>query len=233
MRRAIIAIRLIGLLGLSAAAAAAEPSAQWLAGVEASSNASYAYLGHLAPLAGSTFGNGFIRKLWVDWSSYRYDGGSQTHDVKAPGAEIALGYQRAHENNWWAAYAGLNYRHSSISPDDPANKARGSMLRPKLELEGEQSLAQAWKLGAIGSYITGQQAYWTRGRLLRDVGAGRQIGLEAVMQGDPSYHAHQLGLVLLGINAGNGLNVGFKLGVSQVAGLSSRAYVGMELGGGY
>jgi len=169
----------------------------------------------------------------MDRSEYRYDKGGQTFNVTAPGAEIAFGYQRASENHWWNAYAGLAYRQSSISPDDPTSTIRGNMLSPKFQLEGEQTLGQEFKISASGSYITGQQAYWVRGRVLREIGSDRQIGLEAISQGDPNYHANQFGVLLLGFKAVNTVNVGFKLGARQVGGLNSQAYFGVELGGMY
>lgn len=233
MRIARLAVGMIGLLGMSASLPAAELSAQLLGGVEVSTGTSYAYFGHVAPLQGSSFGNGFVRRIWIDGSKYRYDKGGQTYEVSAPGAEMALGYQKASGNNWWTAYAGLTYRHSSISPDDPANTIRGGMLRPKFQLEGEQMLGQKLKANASGSYIMGQGTYWVRGRVLRDIRSDRQIGLEAITQGDSNYHANQFGVLLLGLKAGNRVDVGLKLGVRQAGGLSSRAYFGVELGGMY
>jgi len=233
MRNDYFTVFIIGLFCLSTRLSAAEPSAQLLGGTEASSGASYAYFGHVAPLAGSSFGNGIVRRLWIDRSRYRYDKDGTTHEVSAPGAEIALGYQRASENHWWTAYAGLTYRHSSISPDDPASSIRGGMLRPKFQLEGEQTLDQKWKVSASGSYIAGQQAYWVRGRALRNIRSDRQVGLEVITQGDPNYHASQFGVLLLGLKAGNAVNAGLKAGAVQVGGLRSHAYFGLELGGMY
>lgn len=233
MRVASLAVGIIGLFGISASLWADEPSTLLLGGAEVSTGASYTYFGHVAPLPESSLGNGFVRKLWIDWSRYRYDKGGSTYDVSAPGAEIALGYQRASENHWWAAYAGLAYRHSNLTPDDPTSTVRRSMLRPKFQLEGEQTLDQTFKVSASGSYLSGQQAYWVRGRILRNIWSDRQTGLEAVAQGDPNYHASQLGIVLLGLKVGNAVDVGLKVGAQQIGGLNSHAYFGIELGGMY
>jgi len=231
MRIAFRAAGVICLLGISANSSAAEPSTLLLGGAEFSTGTSYAYLGQVAPLSQGSSGNGFVRKLWLDWSKYRYEGGGgQTYNVSAPGAAISLGYRGVAENHWWAAYAGLIYRNSSISPVDLSSTVRGGMLRPQFQLEGEQRLGQKWKVAGIGSYIEGQQAYWARGRVLRDTLSGRQIGLEAITQGDPTYSANQFGVVLAGLKAGNTLNVGFKLGVRRVTNLSSQPYFGIELG---
>lgn len=231
MRTVILAAGLICFL--SASLAAADPSSQLLGGLEVSSGVSYAYLGHVTPLPGSSFGNGFVRKLWIDLSQYRYDKSGSTYDVSAPGAEIAVGYQRANENHWWATYAALAYRQSSLSPFDPTSAIRRNMLSPKFQMEGEQALDQNWKVSANGSYVTVQEAYWVRGRVLRNIWSNRQIGLEAITQGDPDYRANQLGVLLLGLKVSNTVDVGLKVGALQVEGLNSHAYFGIELGGMY
>jgi hypothetical protein len=234
MRIALHATVVICLLGISANSSAAERSTLLLGGAEYSPGNSYAYLGQVAPLSEDPSGNEFVRKLWLDWSKYRYQGGGgQTYYVSAPGAAISLGYRGATEDHWWAAYAGITYRNSSMSPVDPASTVRGAMLRPQLQLEGEQSLDQRWKVAGNGSYIQGQQAYWVRGRVLRNIWSGQQIGLEAITQGDPTYSANQFGVLLAGLKAGNTLNIGFKAGVSRETNLSSHPYFGIELGSMY
>jgi hypothetical protein len=234
MRIAFRAAGVICLLGISANSSAAEPSILLLGGAEFSPDTSYAYLGQVAPLSEDSSSNGFVRKLWLDWSKYHYEGGGgQTYYVSAPGAAISLGYRGVTENHWWAAYAGMAYRNSSISPVDLTSTVRGGMLRPQLQLEGEQSLDQKWKVAGNGSYIQGQQAYWVRGRVLRNIWSGQQIGLEAITQGDPTYSANQFGVLLAGLKAGNTLNIGFKMGVRRETNLSSQPYFGIELGSMY
>ncbi len=234
MRIAIRAASVICLLGMSANSLAAEPSTQLLGGAEFSSNTSYMYLGQVAPLSEGSSGDEFVRKLWLDWSKYSYvGGGNQTYNVSAPGAAFSLGYRRASESHWWAAYAGVAYRNSSISPVDLTSSVRGGMVRAQLQLEGEQTIGQNWKVSGNGNYIEGQQAYWARVRVLRDIRSGQQIGLEAITQGDPTYSANQFGVVLAGLKASSTINVGFKLGLSQVTGLSSHPYFGIELGSMY
>lgn len=224
---------MIGLICISASCSAVATPSQWLAGSEVSTGTSYLYIGQVTALPGSSFGNGYVKRLWIDWSKYRYDKGGQNYKVSAPGAELALGYQRASENHWWAAYAGLSYRHASLSPADPMSSISGNKLYPKFQIEGEQTLDPKWKLSAIGSYVTGQHAYWMRARVVHDYWPGMQIGLESLAQGDPNYHANQLGILLLGLKVGNSMNVGLKVGARRVGGLNSHAYFGVELGGMY
>lgn len=233
LRTMFLATVLLYLFVTSSNLWAAEEPSQVFLGSNASSDNSYAYLGHVAPLPESVFGRGFVSKLWVDWSKYRYANGGQTYEVRAPGAEVALGYREASEAHWWAAFAGLAYRHSSISPDDLTNTVRGGMLRPIFQLEGEQTLEQKWRAGAGGSYIAGQKAYWVRGRVVREAWSGLQAGVEAITQGDPNYHANQFGVVLLGFKAGTNVDFGFSVGKRKVQGLDSQSYFGVELGGSY
>lgn len=233
MRNAQFVAGVIGLLCISASCAAVATPSQWMAGTEFSTGTSYVYLGHVTALPGSSLGNGYVKRLWIDWSKYRYDKSGQNYEVSAPGAELALGFQRASENHWWAAFAGLTYRHTSLSPADPMSSISGNKINPKWQIEGEQTLGHKWRLSAIGSYVTGQQGYWTRARVLHDNLPGMQIGLESIAQGDPNYHANQYGILLLGLKANNTVNVGLKAGIRKVAGLNSHTYFGVELGGMY
>lgn len=234
MRIATLACLLAGFAGPGKSASAAEPSRLLLGGAQVSSGNTYAYLGQVMNLSATTLGNGVALRLWADWSQYRYDKDGLTHEVEAPGAQAMLGYQGSDADYWWGLYGGATFRHSSISPDDPSSPVRGSKLRPMLQLEGERTLQQAWKLGAGGSYVLEQDAYWARVRVSRRIGAsGPQLGAEAITQGDRDYRAHQYGLVLAGMKAGQTLEIGLRLGTRQVEGLDSQTYFGVELGGLY
>lgn len=233
MRFATLAVCLIGLVGSAPSALLAAPFGQLFAGAEHSTGTTYVYFGHVAPLPGSTLGNGFIHRIWLDSSNYGYDKNNQSFDVRAPGAEWALGYQQAGDGNWWGALVGLAYRHTGITPDDLTSNVRGGMVRPKFQIEGQQTVAQQWTVAASASYITGQRAHWVRGRVLHETGSGGQFGLEAITQGDPNYRAHQIGLVSLGWKLGADVNAGFKLGARRLQGRKAQAYFGIELGSTY
>lgn len=172
-----------------------------------------------------------MQRYWVEWLRYEYTGGplNQTIEAKAPGGEIALGYQKANPSGYYGFYAGGLYRDTSLSPDDPGSKARGSHLRLRVQAEGEHRFADAWVVNGIASYVFGQEAYWLRARLLRKVTGNLLAGVEGVQHGDPDYEGHQVGLVLTGFEPVPRLNLGFKLGIKKIEGRDSNLYVGIEL----
>ncbi len=219
------------LLGMSANTLASEPSTLFLGGAEFSSGTSYDYLGQIAPLSEDLSNTGFVRKIWIDWLKYSYTGaGNQTYYASAPGAAFSLGYRQSNEFHQWGAYLGLVYRDTNISPVDPTSTVSGSMLRPQLQLDGEQTIYKNWKVAFNGSYIEGEQAYWANGKLLREIWSGQQIGLEVIKQGDPSYSAHQFGVLWTGLKFSDIFNFGFEIGTSQVTGQNSYPYFGIQFG---
>lgn len=230
MRTTFLACWLLGgLAGTSIEAASATPEALLLGGTEVSADNSYIYVGRVSSLSDAA-GNGPALRLWADWSRYKYDSDGLTRKVSAPGAQLALGWQGSDAGYWWGLYAGASYRRSSITPDDLTSTVRGSRLRPILQLEGERTVQENWKLGIGGSYVTGQKAYWSRARVARRVGSSLHLGAEAITQGDPDYRARQYGAVLSGLQAGP-VDIGLRLGARRVEGLESQTYFGVELGG--
>ncbi len=226
-------IFLTTLISLSAssplpALATGDSDLQLLGGVEVSKDAYYAYFGRVAPLPGNELGKGFVNRLWVDYSTYRYKKNYTTYDARVPGVEFSQGYQASKKNSWWAAYGGMAFHHTHLSPSDQESSVAGGKLRAKAQLEGEQTIAQRWKLAAITSYIFEQDAHWTRVRFSQVIESGKRLGLEVVTQGDPDYKAHQIGVFLSGIRLRDDMNTGVKFGMRKTEGLSPDAYLGVE-----
>lgn len=223
--------RVAALLLACAASSVATADSLFLAGAETSDDGDYAYLAAMAPFGGSTLGNGFVHRYWIEWLRYTYVGGNdQVIEAKSPGLEAAVGYQGSHASGYYGAYAGVYYRDVELSPDDPTAEVRGAQTRLRLQVEGEQRFAEAWRVNAIASYVLGQDAYWVRGRLLRRVKGSLLAGLEAVAQGDPDYKGRQFGVVLTGMEIAPGMSVGVKLGSKKIEGRSSEGYIGIEFG---
>jgi hypothetical protein len=216
---------------LAIASAAASAESLFLAGGELSEDGGYAYAAALLPFPGSTLGNGFVHRYWVEYLQYEYMGGAanQVIEAKAPGFEAALGYQKANPTGYVGVYAGAFYRDTELSPDDPNSKARGSHLRLRLQVEGEQRFQDTWLVNGIASYVFGQEGYWLRARVLRRVSGALFAGIEGVKQGDPDYEGHQFGAVITGFEPAPRWNLGFKAGVKKIEGRSSNGYVGIEL----
>ncbi len=169
-----------------------------------------------------------MQRYWLDWLTYTYDKNAQQIQAQAWGAEAAVGYVLTGREGWSAFYLGGVLKDTTTSPDDPENVANGTHLRLKLQLEGELS-RERWRIAGIGSYITGQQSYWLRGRVLHKVGDQLWTGPEVIYQGDPTYTRTQIGWVLDGVNVGKGFLLGLKAGVSQNQGQSAHPYAGFEI----
>lgn len=198
----------------------------WLSGAEAGRSSQYLYLGNVQPLGQSHLGQGWVQRYWLDGIRYEYESGKRTIRAKGAGMEAAIGYQTSGQDGWLAAYAGLRWNHTRLSPNDRGNDNRGSHLRPRLQLEGDTALTGPWRFNGITSYTFGQKAHWTRLRLghrPHDI----TWGMEYVHQGDPSYHASQIGLYTDGWRVGQNLRMGLKAGVRRSDG-DNGPYVGVE-----
>ncbi|MDR9501344.1 MAG: glycosyltransferase [Desulfurivibrionaceae bacterium] len=204
------------------------PTTQILSGLEVTPDASYLYAGMITPLPGSALGNGFIGRLWFDWSTYRYKKNNIIYDARGPGAETALGYQKAGRDYFWAAYGGATYRHTNLSPHDPESKVQGDKLGAKVQLEGEKTIHHFWKLSGITSYIFAHDSDWSRIRFARVLGSGHHLGVEAITQGDDDYRLHQFGVFMAGIKVSDEIKGGIKTGVRKIEGLSADPYMGVE-----
>mgnify|MGYP006864916047 CR=1 FL=1 len=86
---------LAGLLSAAMAQAWAQERIM-LAGVEASRDSRYAYLGAVLPLPGNRLGQGFVQRYWLDYDAYRYEKLPQQYiDTEVASGEAALGYQQS------------------------------------------------------------------------------------------------------------------------------------------
>ncbi len=188
----------------------------------------YTYAGLVAPLVGDHLGNGLVQRYWIDFLGYSYET-DQEIDAQAVGLEGALGYQKSGPAGWGAAYLGLRYNNTDLSPDDPANRTEGEHLWVKTQLEGEMNFAETWKLGGIASYTFSAESFWLRTRLLRQLEQGLSTGPEVVFMGDPNYRAWQFGWVVTGFKPWQNVEIGLKAGVRITDGTAVNGLVGIEL----
>lgn len=187
---------------------------------------SYAFLGIVAPVGKTNLGNGWVQRYWLDYLTYKYTKDGVQHDATAPGLEAALGYQQSSPEGWAGFYVGALYRQTDISPDDSDSRSAGGKLRMKVQAEGERLLDDSWRLNGIASYVTGQQAYWIRGRLMH--GREYSVGGEFIVHGDPDYQALQLGAVLV-MRRTRDVAIGFKAGAQRLHNEGATLYLGAEL----
>lgn len=223
MRNAVVTATIV-LMNMASTSVCAEGRAL-LGGGEASRGAFYTYAGTVLPLPGSN--KGWVQRYWLDYFGYRYDGPPGEVDARAWGGEALAGYRWSSGSSWGAAFAGLRYTDTHLSPDDPGSNVRGSRLGIKLQLEGEMPVAPAWRAGAIGSFAFAQSGYWARLRVQRELPNGWLLGPEVVIAGNPDYYSRSYGLALSGLRWVGG-HAAFKAGYRDESSGHS-AYVGVEL----
>ena len=200
-----------------------------LAGVEASRDNQYAYLGTVLPFAGQNLGQGFVQRYWLDYVAYRYEKTPlQEIEARVSAVEAALGYQQSNASGWWGAYLGARYANTRLSPSDPDNDDRGGRLRAKLQLEGETEVGAGWRVNGIASHLVGDANYWARLRLQTTLRNQWHIGPEVIGQGDPNYSAYKVGAFLGNIKLGASSALTLKAGVSKPEDASASLYAGAE-----
>ncbi len=200
-----------------------------LGGFEGGPGNTYSYLGLIQPLH-KNLGDSIITRVWLDRLSYTYDKNGDKIHGEALGGEGALGYRNSGAWGWWAAFAGMLYRDTHFSPDDPDSRARGGIFRAKLQLEGERNLSERWRANAIISFVPGQNSYWTRGRVLYQLGNIVSTGPEVIGLGDPDYNILQFGWTVVGIPIASRLQVNLRGGGRIIQGVGTVGYGGIEIG---
>jgi hypothetical protein len=228
--RAFLTAAAMSLLSLPALAAAGD-NLLFTGGEVSGHHNNYGQVGMIVPLPGSTLGNGWATRGVVDGLTYKYDESGANIDADAIGGQLTVGYQSSGEPGWWALYSGPSYRYTDLSPKDPANRARGSDFSWIVLAEGERKLTQDFKVNLSGNYlISGNDAFWTRARLLYRVSGEMFFGPEGVWQGDNQYHAWQIGAGLFGIPLDQNTMLGVKGGMRKSDHFTASPYGGLEVG---
>jgi hypothetical protein len=188
----------------------------------------YNFVGAVAPLLNTNFGNGLVQKYKVDVLGYDYPANGRDITATEVGVEGALGYQQSGEKGWEGAYAGVRYSQTWLSPDDPGSRVRGSQLRPTLQLEGERALLNDLKVNGLGSYIFISDSYWSKWRVMYRVHDKIYTGPEFTAQGDPSCRAWGSGWFVTGFQPFANSSLGLKAGVRKVEQNGTGGYFGIE-----
>lgn len=209
---------------------------EWLGltGLEvAGSHNAYLFAGVVKPLEPEIApGQAWVQRYWFDWLQYRFDSDGQEVRANAPGASASLGYRRTDAAGYWAVYAGLGYRHTTLTPDRPNAEVRGGQASLQLLTEMDHRFMPNWRFAAAAQYAVGPDSYWTRFKLLHaSMSNSWWHGAELIFQGDPDYHATKIGYVLDEWPLSKQLNANFKLGAIKTKGIDTSAYVGVEFVG--
>lgn len=212
-------------LTLLAIAPAASADSVAIGAAEFWRGGSYLGAGAISSLPGSRLGRGWAAKAWIDRSEYEYLGAPGLVRGVAVGEEISLG-RMASGDGWSASgWVGAAHRDTSLSPFDPSSESSGS--QSSLKLQADLSAASGPLLfEGILSWHPGFGAYWSRARASLPVSSTLRAGLEASLQGDPSYSARSAGL-FLSCRLSESVSVGAKAGARWSD--EDSAYGGLEI----
>jgi len=200
----------------------------WIGTAEGTKDDYYLGLGVIIPLPHYVLGHGWVQRYWIDHYTYSYESGPRRIDATVFGAQAMLGYQASKPGLSGAAYLGLRYSNTSLSPDDPGNSARGDQFRPAAQLEGSKDFSAKWRGEGIVAYTFGLNGYWARARVLRNLSGTKFVGPELIVQGDPTYDAQKVGVVFGGLQPFSRVFMNLRAGYRFQSGADS-PYIGVEL----
>lgn len=152
------------------------------------------YLGGVIAVPGSRLGKGFALRAGVSGGEYRYDTNGQRIDATYIGGEVAVVYQFSGDWGWANVSAGPRVTDTTLKPDDPGNRARGTQFDVALQTDG--SVGNAWRASWFASLGVDNRAYITQVRFgpLVDGEADTRLGIEGGIQGDRSYTKKSAGV---------------------------------------
>ena len=222
MKASLLLLALPLCLAPAAARADDAPTGVWFVGGSVSEGAS-AYAGGLVSVPGNKLGDGLAVRLTLSGGRYKYDAGSTPITAEYGAAEAALVYQFSGKWGWANVSAGPKFSHTSLSPVDLGNKLRGSRWDLGLQSDGALD-GPNWRLSWYGSLGATNQAYQGQLQLGRKLAAGKfRLGVEAGIQGDPSYKRGNFG-GFVSKTIGRNLDVQVGSGITVQRGRGSRAY---------
>ena len=186
------------------------------------------YIGGVVALPGDRLGDGFAVRGGASGGTYRYESADATIRARYVGAEIAVVYQFSGEWGWANVSAGPRVTDTSLSPNDPNNRLRGTRFDGAVQTDG--AIGQNWRASWFASLGVNNRTYITTVRVgpLVDGERDVRLGLEGGVQGDRTYTRRSAGAFASARLSGNlqGLVSG---GVLDQAGRSVRPYATIGL----
>jgi hypothetical protein len=189
----------------------------FLAGASKGATSDYAFAGAILPLPGQRLGQGYALRLWSDYLDYTYAGGPGTITASGWGGALAGVYQFSGDWGWSSLSAGVAFRHTVLSINDPGNSERGSKAHFNLQADGGYNLDPHWRLRGLGSYTPDNRAYLLQAGIDRTIWGEVRLGLSVMLQGDRNY-SQVSGGVTAYIPLSPGIELAPSIGASQGGG---------------
>jgi hypothetical protein len=218
-------VRVAAAVALGLAAGHAEAESLWVGGGSFAGQTEVGYLGRVGPLPGGRLSDGWSHSIFIDQVNYEYDAGAERIHGNARSLKFAIGRQFQRSSGVLGLSLGVAARKTSLRPDDPGNRNRGSSIRPVAELQWQSHSDAPWRSQGIAQYVPGARSHFA------NLFVGRQLGRIALgprlsTGGDPSYRIHGIGLAAHGWQVGN-LTFSLHGGAQHAEGGGTRAEVGI------
>ncbi|MBU2563694.1 MAG: cellulose biosynthesis protein BcsS [Actinobacteria bacterium] len=173
-------------------------------------------------------------KLFTSYMYYKYDSGSDTIKAKVPGVKLLIGTKHFYKGTYFIISGGIDYRNTSLSPDDESSSVRGSKTGAILEAIYSKDISERLVIDLMGNYGTIGDSLWGRGRLkylFSGDGVNQKvfIGIEGTGEGNSDYSAYRVGPIVELQIIKQGFSVLLAGGYKHTNSISSSGYLGIEL----
>jgi len=176
----------------------------------------------------------FTEKLIGNYLHYEYDSGSNNIRAKAPGVRFQVGPKYFSEGRYFILTAGLDYRNTTLSRNDPSSKTKGAKTGGTVEAIYSQDLVERLTTDLIVNYSSIGNFTWGRGRFkyLTFATPGTQklfFGIEGIGQGNSDYKAQQVGAMVELQRVKEQFSIVLSGGYKHSSTFSNTGYFGLEV----
>lgn len=175
-------------------------------------------------------------KVFSSYSYYKYDSDAGTVRAKAPGLKFLIGTKYFNVGEYFIVSGGLDYRDTSLSPDDEDSPVRGAKTGAILEILYNKDLSKMYVAGLMGSYSTIGDSLWGRGQFKYLLPAFSEditdrkvfIGMEIIGEGNSDYSAFRMGPTIELQKIKQKFSVLLSGGYKHTNSISSSGYFGID-----
>jgi len=165
-----------------------------IAGGQGSSNAQFAYLGMIAPIAGGTLGHGPFVVPFFGWSRYTFNQNGTEFTGSEPSGSLGFGY--AWTTNVLSVSLSIagGYSNTTLSPYAPPGAFKGSQWFAEPQMYAQLKLPAGVTVTGDGGYLTGLRSYFVTSYAQVPVTDAVAVGPEADFGGGINYRNQTFGL---------------------------------------
>lgn len=156
----------------------------------------FVYAGALIPLPGAQPHQGWAVRPVASAGAYDYRRNATDIEADYVNLELSLVNRRSGDWGYLNLAAGARYSNTNLSQPDPQNRRDGNQWDGMVSIDGAR-YAGAWRVSGYASYAFNIEDYYIRGEVTRAIRPnGLRLGMETIIEGDPSYDRQSLGALV-------------------------------------